>query len=286
MRHSRVVALCPARTVTGGPEALHQFVDSINRQGGNGAICYQPNTTEIPSAYHEYDTPVITREQITDDDLVVIPEIWPQQVGEFKNAALWWLSVDWAKPEALTCQPLYHLAQSFYAYSFLLSHNKRPTVLADYIHPAFVDRRGHRDPVVAVNPAKGKHLIEQFREVAPDIELLELAGYDRNGLVDVLNRTTVYVDFGHHPGRDRLPREAAVCGNVVFVHDVGAGRCHADYAVGGNYRFRADDLDTLARNVRHVLENRNTHFATQSQFRKNIADERQLFDDLVRGLLW
>ena len=286
MPHSRIVALCPAGVVTGGPEALHQFVDSVNRQGGTAAICYLPYTDQVPDAYREYNVPTISETDITDDDLAVIPEIWPQRVSQFKNAVLWWLSVDWAKPEALTCEPLYHLAQSFYAYSYLLSHKINPMMLTDYINPAFADRNGGRDPVVAVNPAKGKHLIEQFRMIAPDIELVELAGYDRNGLVDVLNRTTVYVDFGHHPGRDRLPREAAICGNVVFVHDVGAGRAYADYAVNQQYRFHGDELEKLADDVRHAILYRDLHFALQTEFRKTIAGQKELFDTLVRGFLW
>jgi len=33
----------------------------------------------------------------------------------------------------------------------------------------------------------------------------------------------VYIDFGHHPGQDRLPREAVQCGCVVITGKRGSG---------------------------------------------------------------
>ena len=33
----------------------------------------------------------------------------------------------------------------------------------------------------------------------------------------------VYIDFGHHPGQDRLPREAVQCGCVVITGTRGSG---------------------------------------------------------------
>lgn len=286
MRRSKVVVLCPSGVVTGGPEALHQLVDSLNRQGREAAMFYQPYAPVVAEAYQEYDVPVIDGSDIHSDDLVIIPEIWSDRVRDFQNVGLWWLSVDWAKRDALTCNPRVHLAQSFYAANHLTRHGQKPVMLTDYVNKAFANYKDKRKPVIAVNPAKGKSLIETFKKVAPDLAVLELKGYGREELVNVLNHTMVYIDFGHHPGRDRLPREAAVCGNVVFINNVGAGRVQLDYPVDPHYRFEWDQLEQLAWDVRNVLDNYDDHFALQEPFRNEIESQKELFDYEVRGIEW
>ena len=44
----------------------------------------------------------------------------------------------------------------------------------------------------------------------------------------LLARARVYIDFGHHPGQDRLPREAAQCGCVVVTGMRGSAGLFAD----------------------------------------------------------
>lgn len=280
MRHSRVVVLCPSNVVTGGPEALHQLVDSVNRQGGDAAILYTPRKAQVPEQYRDYLIRIVAR--ASDDDLLVVPEIWPDMVADFPNSIMWWLSVDFSPPQSLDAKPLHHVTQSAYAKDFLAGRGIQSLMLTDYVHPAFKNRGGPRRHAVAVNPAKGKHWIQRFREVAPDIEVVELKGFDRDELVDVLNEVSVFVDFGHHPGRDRLPREAAMCGCTVFINNVGAGRFFEDYMVDDWFRFSTDDLPGLAGKVRAMFG----EVDTQPLFVEQVAGQRTRFDFEVRELLW
>ena len=278
MPRNRIVVLCPSNVVTGGPEALHQLVDSVNRQGGDAAIMYVPSKMSVPAQYAGYEVRVAR--QVPDDALVVIPEIWPEKVGQFANTVLWWLSVDFSKPESLLAVPGRHMVQSAYARDFLAGHGIQAQMLTDYVHPVFTDMGLERRKAVAVNPAKGAEWIDKFNARFPDIELVRLQGLTRDQLARTLNEVEVFVDFGHHPGRDRLPREAAACGCTVFVNGVGAGRFVEDYFVDAWFRFSTDDLGSLAGKVRAMFGERDT----QPLFVQQVAKQRELFDAQVRGL--
>ena len=278
MPPSRVLVVCPANVTTGGPEALHQLVDSINRQGGHAVILYHPSGRTVPDAYSGYQIRIA--KNIVDTDVVVVPEIWPEKVTHPGRTVLWWLSVDFASPKAVGSTPSQHVAQSAYARTWLAERGVSASMLTDYVNPVFYDKGCVKKPMVAVNPSKGKDLIDRFRTAHPDIQLVELAGYTRDQLVDVLNECAVYVDFGHHPGRDRLPREAAMCGATVFLQSVGAGRFGEDYDVEDWYRFGSDGLDVLANKVRECF----TTQPWQGMFRQQVEQQRTVFDRQVKEL--
>jgi len=92
---------------------------------------------------------------------------------------------------------------------------------------------------------------------------------------DALRQTSVYIDFGHHPGKDRVPREAAVSGNIVFVHSKGAG-CHfLDYPLDQFFIFTMVDIRTgdLAQKIRACLSNHAHYHQQQWLYRRRIEHE-------------
>jgi hypothetical protein len=55
----------------------------------------------------------------------------------------------------------------------------------------------------------------------------------------LLLRAKIYIDFGPHPGMDRLPREAALCGCVVVMHREGAAQYQEDVPLKDKYKVAA-----------------------------------------------
>lgn len=279
-----IVVVCPALAVTGGPEALHQLVDSCNRQGIDAAMLYLPGEFhKVPEAYSQYLVPTIAEHEIYPTDVVVVPEVMAGEVRRLSYArcVLWWLSVDNASGAALNIGAD-HIAQSFYAKDHLASHGYDALIVSDYVNPAFVDRGVERRPVVAANPVKGGELLAEFCHLNPDIEVVKIKDLDRDGVVGVLNEVSVFIDFGHQPGKDRPPREAARCGCVVFIRERGAARLPNDRpGLRSEYLFRSDQLVELGDMVRQVFADRAHHIKAQKMFRTFIFDEQVLFDSQV-----
>lgn len=238
----------------------------------------------VPEPYRHYRFRTVSETEVYPTDVVIVPEVMVSEVRRFAYARpiLWWLSVDNAAGGALTaCAD--HLAQSFYAWRHLRDHGHHPIMLGDYIHPAFRKVNTVREPWVAVNPAKGADLIHRFSALCPDIEMRPIEGMDRDGVAAFLNRATVFVDFGHQPGKDRLPREAASCGAVVFVRDAGAALFRQDYQLPDWSFFAGDDASLLAlgERVRGVLKDSPPSFGAQVLYRRAIAREQRIFDEQV-----
>lgn len=276
-----IVALCPGGTVTGGPEALHQLVDSAVRQGIDAAICYEPHG-DTPVAYRHYRCPVVAENQIPPRSLVVVPELWAHEARRFSHSttALWWLSVDNAPAGAHEIACGVHLAQSEYARLHLEERGHIPLMLGDYTTTVFSDHGSTRRWAVAYNPTKGNDLAAKFAEENPEVEMVPISKMTTGEIVDLLNGVEVYVDFGHHPGKDRLPREAAACGAVVFVRDAGAASNDVDVPIPSEFKFR--DVGALSVLVDSV-QYRAAH-QRQDGYRRTIRAERDTFDTQVRAL--
>lgn len=281
-----IVVLCPANATTGGPEALHQLVDGVARAGGDAAILYDPDPyAPIPKQYRDYLVRKVTDKDVAPTDLVVIPEIWPDHAKKFAfaNTALWWLSVDNASPFSLDAPVAFHFAQSHYALRHLQSNGLQGSILGDFIPECFAWSSPIKTKTVAVNPAKGGELFLEFSEKNPDLEFVAISGMDRSQIIDTFRRCMVFVDFGHHPGKDRMAREASMCGAVVFVRRAGAAIGPDDVPLDEAFKFDAD-CDGLRAKLDEVFDNFPVVHARQKIYRAATKAERNEFDLNIKNL--
>lgn len=293
----KIVAVCGANTVSGGVEAIHQFVDALNSVQENcAAVCYIPWDQEhsVPAAYGRYKVPTVKKMNIPSDALVVLPETLPGLHAEFsQKIALWWLSVDNFDLRNLNTLEHYdlHLCQSYYSIEFLREHGyDRLDVdniieLSDYINDDYFNYDNlDKHNVVAVNPAKGKELIEIFIEQNPDLKIINLSNMTRQEVINSLKKCKVYIDFGHHPGKDRIPREARLLNCVVFVNRKGAAVNTVDISLGDYYKF--DDFTNLRSMIEDVFENYDDHLQNQEDYKDLILEEKENFFSQAKNVLF
>lgn len=290
-----IVALCPGGKETGGPEALHQFVSMANEVSPGGAfICYAPfdESHEVPSEYLKYENPVIQRRDIPEGAFVIIPEIWTHLLPEFTQpCAIWWLSVDrffvWSGRMEVARKAIAHFAQSDYAYRRLHDeYGLSSTMLTDYVSESFLtpDADTSVDPLrVAVSPPVGgrrekwarRRAIQRIKHEFKQADVVELGGMSRDRLKSELSSAAVFVDLGRHPGKGRLPREAALLNAVVLMARRGSATNGNDTPIDDRYKF--DGLDELFPKLQAVLSNLAEHRDSQDGYRVKIRAERELF---------
>jgi len=279
----KLVVVCPANAVTGGPEAMHQLVHTANRiKRGSAAILYWPFVPQTtPEPYQHYVCPKILRDQVPEDALVVLPEIWPEVAHTFKNrCALWWLSVDnfGSHGQRNLDRISLHLCQSEYAWQHVEQFGER-MMLTDWVSVQPSVRA--RQPQVVVNPAKDAGLLRPFVE-SGRFQVAELRGMNSQEVSDVLHASKVYVDFGNHPGRDRLPREAALAGCLVLSTNLGAARQYSDMPLPDWYKF--ETLDEVLWKVTELLD-RQVPSASQLAYQSWVSKNRSMFEWEVGFLL-
>jgi len=157
-------------------------------------------------------------------------------------------------------QKMYHACQSRFAYEFLMKSGKIDPrtifMLRDYTNKFFLHTdyelfTGYhkRNNIVLFNGAKGLQHSFKIMEECRDLNctFVRLENLDYKQMKEAALRAKVYIDFGHHPGKDRIPREMASCGCVVITGDEGTAACDADVPVGprkfksvqGQYDYQA-----------------------------------------------
>jgi hypothetical protein len=316
-RYKYIVILCPV-VRTGGPEALHQLAAAISDLGGKVSMLYFLSTStghthntavdttqdkfiliDPPkisgSLYDQYPVNQVTEFALTDSTLVIIPEAFATVVPIIPRVikAVWWLSVDNSflsnpnqLPSTYTSEffkqhEILHFYQSEYAKNALQLHGaKQRYALSDYVN-INVDTTGYIQPrdTIVYYPRKGKQLAEPFRMQHLDLQFVPIENMSRAQADQTLSQAGVYIDFGHHPGKDRVPREAAQAGAVVLLRRAGSAKFFEDHPLTDEYFFTDTDVQNgnLYNKVKQILSNRSLHFDRQVQYRTTIALEKQKF---------
>jgi len=177
-----------------------------------------------------------------------------------------------------------HLCQSYYAEDFLKSLSIiNRAYLSDYLNREFLTARFNpelKENIVAFNPKKGASFTRKIIAAAPDdITFVPIVNMTRREVIQLLKKSKVYIDFGNHPGKDRLPREAAILGCCVIVGKKGSAANPYDVPIPERYKFTVSrsNIRRIVETIRYCIDNYNEVYHDFEAYRENIRQEPQKF---------
>jgi len=159
--------------------------------------------------------------------------------------------------------------------------------LGDYIDKRFFDidvNRAKREDLVAYNPSKGKKFTESLIKASPgSIRYEPIINMSRNDVIRLLLRSKIYVDFGFHPGRDRIPREAAVLGCCVIASMRGSAAFVEDLPIASGYKFvdNKKNIRAISGLIQDCLSNYSGRTNDFASYRQVIASQESEFENDV-----
>lgn len=179
--------------------------------------------------------------------------------------------------------------QAEYIQHFLLSCGfKELYPLKDYINTehCFSFSKKNRDNIIIYNPKKGLSFTKKLIAASPDLCWLPLQGMSRTELIATIRRSKLYVDFGFHPGKDRLPRECAMNGCCIITGKKGSAGFFEDVSLPDQYKFeeKVDIIPQIIDSIRFVLANYETIVDDFSYYRHNIMLEKTEFEQQIKNL--
>lgn len=161
--------------------------------------------------------------------------------------------------------------------------------LKDYINTdftaetAFADRR----PVILYNPKKGAKFTRKLIKAAPDLSFIPLQNLSRAELQNLFRTSMIYIDFGNHPGMDRLPREAALNGCCIITGRRGAADNDIDIPID-SHKYKLDEaketVGTIVNRIREVIANYSLCIDDFKAYRQRIAEEQNEFYKQIDNL--
>ena len=347
---SKIYLACPANLQTGGPEAMHQLCDKINRVHSSKVKAYMlylkisshdsgqeryklvSNAIVLPCyqrIYHNilvakslpsYDTPcdLIKDERSTfTSNLIIWPECWTQLIDmdpedsdrnnnemvkcQFHQTAIWWLSVDnnnsrfkeWKRR-----RDILHLYQSHYAREYILSNleedmsSSQVLPLTEFI-PTRIEKsyfsHFQRDIDVLYNPFKGVHFTDAIKNRSKNHFTFVPIGGERKltpeEVTSLLHRARIYIDFGPHPGMDRLPREAALANCIVITNMAGSAKYKEDIPIPQEYKLQVFDVDMIHKLIGNCLTNYDSRVKDFDPYRMWIDEQEAVMDRCIEKLI-
>lgn len=315
-----VYLVAPHGLVTGGPEAIHQLGAALCASGADARIVYARWTIVSrrlrdslvaggrAAAYAAYAVPEALDIEDVAGHVLVLPEIWSAAADEFEQirTAVWWLSVDNNLASPLgkffarrSRRRVAHLHQSAYAEAYLRRHGVagsrhlgdylNPSHGQDVLSPASIQATlGDRRPLVLFNPRKGmavtRRLAERAEERGIAITWVPVADLSALEVSLLMRLAMVYVDFGNHPGMDRMPREAAVAGCCVVTGRRGAAGFAADVPIPDRFKFDDDATDEILDRIAECIEGYTEECRAFDPYRAFVADQARRFRADVAGI--
>ena len=175
-------------------------------------------------------------------------------------------------------------AQSFYAQGFVREVLGRGApVITDPIRVVEVEPVRRERNVVLYNKAKSWSMIPDVASLMPDVEFRPIEGMSFAQVAQALSTATAYLELGHLPGRDRMPREAAHFGTPVVCLARGAGYCWQDVPLPVGYRvaFREGWPQEAAQAIRRVLADPAAAAGEQEAYRDWVAGESDRYEKAI-----
>lgn len=318
-----IYILANANAVSGGPELSHQLCHKLADLGYNSKMIYfnklrfpsKKVSDELLSAYSCYNCNIAEKLEDKCENSIIIPETCLYFLPKFKHMkkVIWWMSVDnyyitmrnpYAKfyapfgMNSLKYNPFIndyiHCYQSEYARQFLLSkgiNEDKIVALSDYLSEEFIDGAINENNYeklnnVLYNPKKGFFITEKIIKLAPSINWIPLEGMTHSQMAQLMMKSKVYIDFGNHPGKDRIPREAAICGCCIITNCSGSAENSIDVPIRKKFKYNLEECE-LSAIIDRIYECMNNYEINREEFafyRRKIRKEEEIFNNEVKIL--
>jgi len=293
-----ILVACPANCATGGPECLHEFASNLNKIVNARIWYWNAEGDPVPDEYSKYNCEYVITMPDDFDGILIVPEIYASKLTWFTcRKAIYWLGVDayatWTPPRdygAFLDDDILHIVQSEYAYDFLSKLGvKRIVYCTDALNEDFYEpyKEEPRSDTVLYNPAKATSFMGELIK-ASGVEYKPIQNMTRAEVIDSMRHAKLYVDFGEFPGRERMPREAALCGCCLITSKIGSAAFYKDFAHDYKYDSKPGHIWAITHKIHYVLEHYDECKKDFDFFRQTLRKDRETrseqCENVVRAL--
>ncbi|WP_282093562.1 hypothetical protein [Epibacterium ulvae] len=234
----------------------------------------------------------------------IVPEVWPDLASALvnhgcPNVHIWWLSVDNFPLNLLNqlvnqrlIRACNNLCQSAYAADFVRKNGaQNVSMLSDFVE---LDEVKNPKPIaarsidIAYLPAKARGAEPLLDALGKDFKIVPLQNMTRDQVVETLSDSKIFLDCGNHPGKDRVPREAALCGAIPVVRHEGAARFTQDVPLPETLLIETESffsVDQMRERIQAVLNASKEVSSDLARYREIIKRERAVFDTEIAALI-
>ena len=293
---------CIPKLVTGGIELLHQLTAELNGYEGINAYIWFPDWfgAYIPEPYKKYGNTFAVTNKPDKGSVLIFPEVMVDRANseDYRDyqKIIYWESVfyyeKWIPKDQYLKFPkdVIHIAQSYYAMDFVEKNTGvRPIYVTDYLNDEYMsaDLSKPRKRQILYNPTKGLDFTVKIMAQMPNETFIPIQNMSVAQVKSLMEESMLYIDFGNHPGKDRMPREAAMCGCCVITSTEGSADFKGDVFIDCRYKIPRKDesLDEIVAEILSVLDSYESHTNGFDFYRGLIRQEKAEFQEGVAELV-
>lgn len=312
---NKIYILCPSQLNTGGPLAMHQLGNKLKELNHDVNMYYLPITENpVHDNYLNYNVPFVKQVEDSAKNLIIAPEVWTEKLTLFKKIqkSIWWLSIDnfYASSKPIINKIIdmikgerrfkwnhfssyYHFTQSEYANQYLKKKSLESVyMLSDYIDKKFIEKDHKSTDIhlrkdrIIYNPKKGIDFTKSLIESAPELQWTPIQNMSPDEVKELLTTSKLYVDFGNHPGKDRIPREAALCGCCVLTGKKGSANYFKDIPIPEKFKFdeTKNDINSIIELIKCILMDFKTYNLEFEDYRSQILTQEEVFRNEIQNI--
>lgn len=304
-----IIFICPTVFASGGPEAIHQLAGKCKKMGIDVGIYYfNPNKEKLDDRLAAYGIKAITQIIDSSENIIIFPESTICEMQQIKYAVrvLWWLSVDNARMNEedhdmlKNDKSIIHFSQSFYSTQFIKDkfgvEDDRIFYVSDYLNTVYLNVPDDwvmaeidgdyslvdRERLVLFNPKKGfENTAMLIMNAVGDIKWQALNGMSPAQMRAVMQKAMIYIDFGNHPGMDRIPREAAVSGCCIITNKKGSAANSVDVPIANCYKKEPleDGFHSIINQITEIMDDYANIYTNEfMEYTKKIREQFKEFE--------
>lgn len=313
----KVYVFSPSNSVAGGAECMHQIVRSLKDSHFNAYITYYNGRSggKAIKYFSKYNCPVYSgsfKEIDREENFIIFPEIATLLSKQFLKSKkiIYWASIDnyLGNKENLSLKnqiknklkyllginavsiykmnDFYHFTQSYYASNFIMKKGYTHYHIGDYVHDVFTENHCSKKNTIIYNPKKGSKYIEKFKNIYKEYNFVPLINLSRQEMIKKIAESKLYLDFGLHPGKDRIPREAVKLNCCIITGKFGSSGNEFDIPIPDYYKIDAQMknsfFENLKKKIDYVLNNFDKSSKDFDVYRNKVAFEKVFFDKSIK----
>ena len=297
-----IYVACIPKLVTGGIELLHQLTAELNGYEGINAYIWFPDWfgAYIPEPYKKYGNTFAVTNEPDKGSVLIFPEVMVDRANseDYRDyqKVIYWESVfyyeKWIPKDQYLKFPkdVIHIVQSYYAMDYVEKNTGiRPIYVTDYLNDEFMsaDLSKPRKRQILYNPTKGFEFTKKIMAQMPNETFIPIQNMTTSEVKALMEESMLYIDFGNHPGKDRMPREAAICGCCVITSTEGSAYYTGDVYIDCRYKIprKDENLGKIAETITYLLDTYDISKTGFDFYRGLIRNEKKEFKQGVAELV-
>ena len=178
-------------------------------------------------------------------------------------------------------QASFHLMQSYYSYNYLKDKLKKNLFfLFDFQNKKLLkeSKKISKKENLICYSHKSNEFITLLQKFSNE-KFIELKGFSSKQIIEIFKKTKIYIDFGYHPGKDKMPREAVLFNNCIITNLKGSAKNKFDIPINKKFKFdqKYKNLLKIKYQIDQLFINYKKEIKYFKNYKRKVLNEEKLF---------